>query len=449
MPTISSQKLVGGPLPNNITLFSTDDLGALDQLPGKVHEGSDELHGVVGEEVLRTEGGSEGCVSVGVHDDGVKDKGYPGTVRLEVAKVRHLLSVNALHLTSAVVEEEGDVHGDVVHNASTGNESEEDAQSLGRAAVELKECKQREDHGNSKTPDRDTVLSGLSEEGRRTTFECETVQRAGSAVCVGVAGRKDGREEQGVHDVRQNINTEVGHSNNPRRGSSSTTTLSSAEVNANESRVLVVKNNTASQGSTNKENTKSGVDCLECSLDIYAGVLRLGGDHRDIVRANDVKGGGGQSAHKPFEASKVTIGSSNDFEGDQESLVEEEVPSDHETQSIVDPVASETDETTRDRHISVHLSDRVVGETEDHGVESSADEKTTGATLGETGADTDEETSTNGTSHSKKLNLTVVETAMKTIGVVSLIAANGALRPLGGLFVGGHVGEVSAELLWC
>ena len=57
-----------------------------------------------------------------------------------------------------------------------------------------------------------------------------------------------------------------------------------------------------------------------------------------------------------------------DFEGDEQGFVDEEVPADHEAKSIINPMASKTDKATRDRHISVHLSDRVVGETEDHGV---------------------------------------------------------------------------------
>ncbi|KAI6749730.1 hypothetical protein HG531_006995 [Fusarium graminearum] len=137
----------------------------------------------------------------------------------------------------------------------------------------------------------------------------------------------------------------------------------------------------------------------------------------------------------------------DDFERDQKGLVEEEVPADHETESVVDPVASETDETTRNRHISVHFSDRVVGETEDHGVESCADEETSGATLGQTGTDTDEETGTDSASDGEELNLSVVESAMKTISVAAIIfrVGNGAFGPLGDLFsVGRHV--FSAEV---
>jgi hypothetical protein len=113
-------------------------------------------------------------------------------------------------------------------------------------------------------------------------------------------------------------------------------------------------------------------------------------------------------------------------------------------------VTSKTDETARDRHISVHLSDRVVGETENHGVESCADEETARATFGQTGTDTDEQTSTNSASYSEELNLTIVETAMKAISITTIILDDGAgaLGPLGGLFrVGGHVGDDSAELL--
>ena len=53
---------------------------------------------------------------------------------------------------------------------------------------------------------------------------------------------------------------------------------------------------------------------------------------------------------------------------DKQRLVEKEVPADHEAKSIINPVARKTDKATGDRHVRVHLSDGVVGETEDHGV---------------------------------------------------------------------------------
>lgn len=58
----------------------------------------------------------------------------------------------------------------------------------------------------------------------------------------------------------------------------------------------------------------------------------------------------------------------NDLKGDKQSLVEKEVPPDHEAKSIINPVASKTNKSTGYGHVRVHLSDGIVGESEDHGV---------------------------------------------------------------------------------
>jgi len=60
---------------------------------------------------------------------------------------------------------------------------------------------------------------------------------------------------------------------------------------------------------------------------------------------------------------------SDDFEWDQDRLVEEEVPASHESEGVVYPVASMTDETCADRHVCSHFSHAVVDEAYDARVE--------------------------------------------------------------------------------
>ena len=297
-----------GSLPDQIALLGLDNLGAVDELPADVGEGRDDLHGVVGEEVL----GVEGCkrsVAVGVADDGVKNEGDPGAVRLEVAEVGHCLAVDALGLAGAVVEEEGDVHGDVVHNASAGDEGKEDSQGFSGAGVELEEGQKREDHGNTETVNGDTVLCGLAEEGRGSSFEGKTVQRSGRAVGVSVAGGENGGEKKSIHKMGQSFDSKVRHGDNPRRSSSSAVTRAIAQMNTNESGITVAKRNTASQSSTDKEETESEVDGLEGSLDIAARMLGLGGNHGDVIGTDDEKGGGSKSSHEALKTAKITLGS--------------------------------------------------------------------------------------------------------------------------------------------
>lgn len=295
-------------LPHKVAFLSLDDLGAVDELPAEVAEGSDDLHGVVGEEVLGVEGSQRG-VTVSVADDSVKDESDPGAVGLEPAEVRHRLAVNALDLTGTVVEEEGDVHSDVVHDTSTSDEGEKDGKSLGGAAVELKEGKKREDHGDGETVNRNTVLGSLAEEARGASFEGQTVQGSGRAVSVGVAGGEDGGEKQSIHKMGQSLDTKVRHSNDPRRGSSSAVARAVTQVNTDKSGIGVAKSNTASQSSTDEEETKSEVDGLEGSLDISARVLSLGGNHGDIIGTDNEEGSGGQGAHEALKTAEITLGS--------------------------------------------------------------------------------------------------------------------------------------------
>ncbi|KAI6749728.1 hypothetical protein HG531_006993 [Fusarium graminearum] len=287
-------------LPHEITLLWLDNLGSVNKLPAEVAERSDDLHGVVGEEVLGVKGSQRG-VAVSVADDGVEDEGDPGTVRLEVTEIGHCLAVDALGLASAVVEDEGDVHGDVIHNTSTSDKGEKNGQSLSGAAVELEEGKQGEDHGDGETVDRDTILGGLAKEAGGTSLEGQTVQRSGRTVGVGIAGGEDGGEKQGIHEMGQSLNTKVSHSDNPRRSGSGAVTRAVSQMDANESGIAVAKSDTASQGSADKEETESEVDSLKGSLDISARVLSLSGNHGDVIGTDNEKGGGGQGTHEALE----------------------------------------------------------------------------------------------------------------------------------------------------
>lgn len=107
------------------------------------------------------------------------------------------------------------------------------------------------------------------------------------------------------------------------------------------------------------------------------------------------------------------------FEWDKQCLVDEVVPANHEAESIVNPDTSQTNEATRHRHVGAHLSDGVVNEGNDAGVEGVGDEQTSGTALGEAAADGDEQAGTDCATDGNQLNLTVVQAALEAIGVVS------------------------------
>lgn len=126
-----------------------------------------------------------------------------------------------------------------------------------------------------------------------------------------------------------------------------------------------------------------------------------------------------------------------DLEGNQKSLVEEEVPSGHETvssvshavgvhqhhrfflpESIVDPFTSKTNEATRDGHEDRHFSDAVVDQTKHAGVERVGNEQTAGPTMVKTSTDRDEEGGTDRSTNGQQLNLSVAQAALEVVLVL-------------------------------
>lgn len=109
---------------------------------------------------------------------------------------------------------------------------------------------------------------------------------------------------------------------------------------------------------------------------------------------------------------------SDDFEGDQESFVEEEVPAGHEAKGVVDPFTGHTNETSRNRVKGCHFSHAVVHEAEETAVGSVGNEQTAGTTTGKTAADTDEEGSADGATDGDELDLTIAQATLKLVGIV-------------------------------
>jgi hypothetical protein len=171
----------------------------------------------------------------------------------------------------------------------------------------LEEGQKREDHGDGETVDGNTVLCGLAEEGRGSSFEGETVQGSGCAVGVGVAGGENGGEKKSIHKMGQTLNTKVSHGDNPRRSSSSAVTGAITQMNANKSGITMAKSNATSQSSTDKEETESEVDGLEGGLDIATRMLSLGSNHGDVIGTDDEKGSGSKSSHEALETAQITL----------------------------------------------------------------------------------------------------------------------------------------------
>lgn len=109
-----------------------------------------------------------------------------------------------------------------------------------------------------------------------------------------------------------------------------------------------------------------------------------------------------------------------DFKGDEDRLVEEEVPANPETERFVDPVASHADETTRNRHVGSHLGHGVVDQAEHTAVQGVGQEQASRTALDQTVGDGYEGSSTNGTTDGNQLDLTIAQVSSKLIDVVDM-----------------------------
>jgi hypothetical protein len=214
-----------------------------------------------------------------------------------------------LSLQCTPEEDVGNCHSDVVDDTTCGNQVDQPSQDFVRTARNLKECQAGEQHNEEEAEDRNTVLSGLAEDTRSAAFDSHTVERAGSTVGVGVTSGENRSNKQGVNEVRKSDNSHVLHGNDIRRCSGGTTTRSSSGNNGDELRIDVRNDDASSESSTNEEDTETPVDGLERGLDVGTRALGFGGDHRNILRADNTERCGPEGSTETFELTKGTLGS--------------------------------------------------------------------------------------------------------------------------------------------
>ena len=112
----------------------------------------------------------------------------------------------------------------------------------------------------------------------------------------------------------------------------------------------------------------------------------------------------------------------SDFKGDQQCLVQEEIPASGKTKSLVDPVTCQTDEAAADGHVNGHFGDGVVHAAHDARVQGVGEQQRERTGLVEGAADADEESGTDGASNGNKLDLAVAQMALQIIRVVVCFA---------------------------
>lgn len=100
---------------------------------------------------------------------------------------------------------------------------------------------------------------------------------------------------------------------------------------------------------------------------------------------------------------------------DHNSFIEEEVPADHEAQSIIEPMASKSNETPFDWHVGCHFGGAIANTGKDPTIDSESDEQAGRPTGSYSIADGDEKSGTNGSPDGEQLNLAIIQSTLETL----------------------------------
>jgi hypothetical protein len=161
------------------------------------------------------------------------------------------------------------------------------AQHFAGCTAELHERQAGEAHDDEEAVKRYTVLGAITQNFRRATFKRQSVQTAGGAVGVGVAGTEDRCDHQGVDNVRENRDAHVGHRDDIGRRSSR---LLARVLDSGERCIIVGDDDAGAEGAHDEEETETPVDSLEGVLDVDARALGFGCHHGDVLGSNDTEG---------------------------------------------------------------------------------------------------------------------------------------------------------------
>lgn len=96
----------------------------------------------------------------------------------------------------------------------------------------------------------------------------------------------------------------------------------------------------------------------------------------------------------------------------------QKVPSDHKAKGLVNPFAGETNEAATDGIGSGHLGEAVIHHGQEHRLNRVRKEQAARTTGIETSTNTDEKSSSNGTTNGNELDLAVTEVTLEVIGIV-------------------------------
>ena len=161
------------------------------------------------------------------------------------------------------------------------------AQYLTGSTAELHELQAGEAHDDEEAVKRYTILGAVTQCFRCATFKRQSVQAAGGAVSVGVAGTENRGHHQGVDDVRKDRDAHVGHRDDIGRCSGR---LHASLLDLRERGVVVREDNAGAEGAHDEEETETPVDGLEGVLDVDARALGFGSHHGDVLGSNDTEG---------------------------------------------------------------------------------------------------------------------------------------------------------------
>lgn len=222
-------------------------------------------------------------------------------VWLEPTLVGQSVSIQSLCLAGSVEEDVGHTHNPIVDDASSSDQVNKPAQDNIGTVADLQEGEAREDHDNGKADKRHTTLCAVAESLGCSALNSQSVQTAGGAESVGVAGTEDGGNQKGADEVRQTRNPHVLHGDDVGRSSSSSGSALLARDDGLQGGINGAKDNTDSEGSSHEEKSKSPVDSLESVLDVDTRASSLSSNHGKVLGTSDTERSRPQSSEETLE----------------------------------------------------------------------------------------------------------------------------------------------------
>jgi len=261
----------------DIRVGCIDEVSPLEDLPEEVEDEEDWDADVGSEEVsnipMLVARANKDIEAVEDNDQAEEDQGNPGQIGLEVRPEHQGVTVNALCLEGGVELDVGQANGAPSEEGGDGGQVLEPCEDESWSTISDRQIRQERNKGcEEHTIVWYSTFAALKEESWGLSVLCKGKEIAGSGVQECVGRRRSRGQNDSVDDGGKNWDTGVLNTNNPRGGSSASSTRS---LGTKEILVIRRNENTDGEGSKNVEEQNTPENSANCLGDVFARVLGL------------------------------------------------------------------------------------------------------------------------------------------------------------------------------